>query len=140
MDVFLCLGEMRSLEATGRNDWVSTLTKDHRSYFYPSVSGSVVVRTIPSKPLWLDMFKVRGSWAITKSVLNPYEINSTFTVTSNVWNGLPTASYPNIIKDYSISPTQRDLTEFGFDFAVLNNRLYGKYPLLSLITQSDCQS
>ncbi len=116
------------LEATGRNDWVSTLTKDHRSYFYPSVSGSVVVTDLlPSKPLWLDMFKVRGSWAITKSVLNPYEINSTFTVTSNVWNGLPTASYPNIIKDYSISPTQRDLTEFGFDFAVLNNRLYGNY-------------
>ncbi|MDM1295383.1 SusC/RagA family TonB-linked outer membrane protein [Sphingobacterium sp. N143] len=116
------------LEATGRNDWVSTLSREHRSYFYPSVSGSVVVTDLlPSKPMWLDMFKVRGSWAVTKSVLDPYEVNSTFSVTSNVWDGLPTASYPNIIKDYSISPTQRDLTEFGFDFAVLNNRLYGNY-------------
>jgi len=116
------------VEATGRNDWSSTLTKENRSYFYPSISGSVVVSDfLKNKPTWLDLFKVRSSWAITKTVLDPYEVNSAFTVSSNVWNGLPTASYPNLIKDYSISPTQRNLTEFGFDFAVLRNRLYGNY-------------
>jgi ferric enterobactin receptor len=30
------------LNVTGRNDWSSTLPKENRSYFYPSVSGSVV--------------------------------------------------------------------------------------------------
>src|SRR5690606_10323291 len=99
------------VEATGRNDWSSALSKEHRSYFYPSVSGSVVVTDLlPSKPTWLDMFKVRGSWAITKTVPSPYEINQAFSITNNVWDGLPTAAYPNSIKDYSISPTQRDLT------------------------------
>lgn len=116
------------LEATGRNDWVSTLTKENRSYFYPSLSASAVVTDLlASKPMWLDMFKVRASWAVTKSVLDPYEVHSAFTVKGNVWNGMPTASYPNIIKDYSISPTQRNLTEFGFDFAILKNRIYGNY-------------
>ncbi|MCW8310598.1 SusC/RagA family TonB-linked outer membrane protein [Sphingobacterium thalpophilum] len=116
------------VEATGRNDWSSTLPQANRSYFYPSVSGSVVVSDfLSSRPAWLDLFKVRGSWAVTKSVLDPYEINRAFTMTPNVWDGLPTASYPNLIKDYSISPTQRNLTEFGFDFGLLRNRLYGNY-------------
>ena len=30
------------LTITGRNDWTSTLPKENRSYFYPSVSGSFV--------------------------------------------------------------------------------------------------
>ncbi|MCL2502836.1 MAG: SusC/RagA family TonB-linked outer membrane protein, partial [Bacteroidales bacterium] len=30
------------LTVTGRNDWSSTLPKENRSYFYPSVSGSLV--------------------------------------------------------------------------------------------------
>lgn len=79
------------------------------------------------KPQWLNLLKVRGSQAVTKQILDPYEINQAFTVTANVWDGLSTGSYPNSIKDFSISPTQRDLTEVGLDFSVLNNRLYGDY-------------
>src|SRR5690606_5550989 len=30
------------ISATGRNDWASTLPKDSRSFFYPSVSGSLI--------------------------------------------------------------------------------------------------
>ncbi|MGN2372349.1 SusC/RagA family TonB-linked outer membrane protein [Sphingobacterium spiritivorum] len=115
------------LEATGRNDWSSTLPKENRSYFYPSLSGSVVVSDLFEKPQWLNLLKVRGSQAVTKQILDPYEINQAFTVTANVWDGLSTGSYPNSIKDFSISPTQRDLTEVGLDFSVLNNRLYGDY-------------
>ncbi|CAM3851257.1 SusC/RagA family TonB-linked outer membrane protein [Sphingobacterium prati] len=123
------------LEATGRNDWSSTLSKEHRSYFYPSLSGSVIVSDLlDNKPQWLDMLKLRGSWAVTKTVPDPYEINQVFRVNNNVWDGAPTATYavtnPDYqfdIKDFSISPTQRDLTEIGFDFAVLKNRLYGNY-------------
>lgn len=117
------------LEATGRNDWSSTLTAEHRSFFYPSLSGSAVLTELfPSiKPSWLNLLKLRGSWAVTKVVPQPYEIRQTFSVNSNVWDGMATASYPNSIKDYSISPTQRDLTEIGVDFSALNNRIYGNY-------------
>src|SRR5690606_3783390 len=117
------------VEATGRNDWTSALPKETRSYFYPSVSGSVVVSDLVKdiKPTWVSMFKVRGSWAVTKSVPSPYEIRQNFGVNSNVWDGMTTASYPNSIKDFSISPTQRDLTEVGVDISLFNNRLYGNY-------------
>lgn len=115
------------LEATGRNDWSSVLPKETRSYFYPSVASSVVVSDLFDKPSWMNMLKVRGSWAVTKAVLSPYEINQVFSVNSNVWDGLPTASYPNNIKDFTISPTQRNFTEFGVDLSVLDNRLFANY-------------
>lgn len=117
------------VEATGRNDWSSALPEENRSYFYPSVSSSVVVSDLMRdvKPHWLSLLKVRGSWAISKTVLDPYEINQVFSVSTNVWDGMSTASYPNSIKDYSISPTQRDMTELGVDLAFLNNRIYANY-------------
>ena len=34
-------------EGTFRNDWASTLPKATRSYFYPSVSGSLIARVPP---------------------------------------------------------------------------------------------
>lgn len=117
------------VEATGRNDWSSVLPKETRSYFYPSLSGSVIISDLIKefKPNWLSMLKARGSWAVTKSVPDPYEINQAFSVSSNVWDGMSTASYPNSIKDFSISPTQRDLTEIGVDVSLFNNRIYGNY-------------
>lgn len=116
------------LEATGRNDWVSTLPKESRSFFYPSVSGSVIVSDfMNNRPNWLNMLKVRGSWAVTKYPTSPYQINQVFSVSNNVWNGLPTAAYPNSIKDYSIRPSQEDLTEFGLEWSLLKNRLTGNY-------------
>lgn len=117
------------LEGTGRNDWSSTLSKDQRSFFYPSLSSSVVVSDLIKefKPSWLNLLKARASWAVSKKVPDPYIINQVFGVTSNVWDGLSTASYPNSIKDYTIRPTQEDLTEFGIEYAVLNNRLFGNY-------------
>lgn len=117
------------VEATGRNDWSSTLPEETKSFFYPSVSGSVVVSDLmkDAKPHWLSLFKVRSSWAVTKAVPDPYEIRQSFSVTSNVWDGKSTAAYPNSIKDFTISPTQRDMTEIGADIALFDNRLYANY-------------
>lgn len=120
------------LEGTGRNDWTSTLPAETRSFFYPSVSGSVLVSELLSnKPSWMDLLKVRGSWAITKFAPNPYEVNQVFSVTNNVWDGLSTGSYPNSIKDYSIKPSQEDLREIGLEWSLLNNRLTGNYTYYS---------
>lgn len=116
------------IEATGRNDWSSTLPEENRSYFYPSLSASAsLTDLIDFKLSWLDQFKVRGAWVVTKKTPNPYDVRQAFSISNNVWDGYPTASYPNSIKDYAISPTQNDSYEFGFDFAVLKNRVFGNY-------------
>jgi len=117
------------VEATGRNDWSSTLPRENRSYFYPSVSGSVVLSDLAQdiKPGWMNLLKLRGSWAITKAIPDPYEINQSFSVSTSVWDGLSTGSYSNIIKDYAISPTQRDSWEVGVEFSALGQRVFGDY-------------
>ena len=46
------------LEATGRNDWSSTMPTTSKSYFYPSVSGSFVIsQLMPGTEDWLDLLK-----------------------------------------------------------------------------------
>lgn len=120
------------VEATGRNDWASTLPKEHQSFFYPSISGSVIISDfLTRKPTWLNLLKARVSWAVTKFSPNPYDINQVFTVTANVWDGLSTGSYPNSIKDYSIKPSQEDLSEFGIEWSLLNSRVNGNYTYYS---------
>ena len=58
------------LDVTGRNDWSSALlySDGHGtySYFYPSVSGSVVISELLPLPEILNFWKVRGSWTQTK--------------------------------------------------------------------------
>ncbi|MGB5242923.1 MAG: SusC/RagA family TonB-linked outer membrane protein [Lutimonas sp.] len=55
--------DMLFLSVTGRNDWVSTLPADNRSFFYPSVSGSWVFTELFGKSDFLSFGKLRGSWA-----------------------------------------------------------------------------
>lgn len=116
------------LEATGRNDWSSTLPEQTKSYFYPSVSASAsLTDLIAFDAPWLNQLKVRGGWVQSKLTPGAYAINQAFSIANNVWDGLPTASYPNTIKDYTIAPTQYDSYEFGADVAFLKNRLFGNY-------------
>ncbi|MBS1662146.1 MAG: TonB-dependent receptor, partial [Bacteroidetes bacterium] len=60
------------ITATGRNDWSSTLPLDSRSYFYPSLSGSLVFTELLPKNTILSFGKIRGSWAQVGKDANPY--------------------------------------------------------------------
>ncbi len=64
------------LTVTGRNDWSSTLPKENRSYFYPSVSGSFVFTELLPQNDFLSFGKVRASWAKVGKDADPYVTNS----------------------------------------------------------------
>ncbi len=100
------------IEATGRNDWSSTLPSDDNSYFYPSVSGSMIGSQIIKMPQWFPFWKVRGSWTISKRDLGIYDLNQTFSVTSDAWNGLNSASLPSSIRG-SVKPITDRTWEVG---------------------------
>lgn len=86
------------LDVTGRNDWSSTMPSNARSYFYPSAGASLVVSEFfNTLPEWLDFWKVRGSWTLSKSDLGVYATNNTYNTATGVWNGLNAASYPGTI-------------------------------------------
>ncbi len=111
------------VDITGRNDWSSTLPTSSRSYFYPSVASSVILSEFFAKPQWLDMWKVRGSWTKTKNDIGVYATNNTYSIATNVWDGLNSASYPSIIRGTSLQPESSISYEFGTVANMLKNRI-----------------
>ncbi|MGO1722261.1 MAG: SusC/RagA family TonB-linked outer membrane protein [Sphingobacteriaceae bacterium] len=68
---------------TGRNDWSSSLAKINRSFFYPSVSTSLVVSDMINQsggqlPSFINFLKVRGSYAAVGNDLGPYRLNNVY--------------------------------------------------------------
>lgn len=118
---------MLFLTVTGRNDWTSTLPKENRSYFYPSVSGSFVFTELLPKNDVLSFGKVRVSWAKVGKDTNPYE-----TATS-LW---PTGTYLGdkigVGNTWSkgnpiLKPEMTKSTEIGLELSFFNNRLHFDY-------------
>ncbi|SHL93910.1 SusC/RagA family TonB-linked outer membrane protein [Hymenobacter psychrotolerans] len=76
------------LEATGRNDWDSTLPRGNWSYFYPSTSLAVAytdLLKLDSKVLSLG--KLRASWARVGKGASPYELTTLYDLGSGIANG-----------------------------------------------------
>lgn len=121
------------LDVTGRNDWSSTLPKANRSYFYPSAGASTVISELVQLPNWMNFWKVRGSWALSKGDLDIYATNRAYNTALGVWEGLNAASYPTNIFDGSIKPKTARTWELGTMAYFLKNRLqldvtwYNKY-------------
>ncbi|MFT4032275.1 MAG: SusC/RagA family TonB-linked outer membrane protein [Siphonobacter sp.] len=112
------------LDVTGRNDWSSSMPTTSRSYFYPSVGGSVVmsefIKTLPS---WLDYWKLRGSWTLSKSDLSVYATNQTYSTTTADWGSLNSAYYPTTIRNSTVKPETNRTWEVGTSAYFLNKRL-----------------
>ena len=71
------------LDATLRNDWTSTLSKDNRSFSYPSLSLSYVFTSMMNNlgmttPNWLTYGKLRASYASVGNDLGAYQLYNTY--------------------------------------------------------------
>lgn len=65
------------LDVTGRNDWSSTLPARNRSFFYPSVSGSVALNDLfdfGRRGGLINLLKIRASWAQVGNDTAPYRV------------------------------------------------------------------
>ncbi|MBV6427390.1 MAG: hypothetical protein KIPDCIKN_01908 [Haliscomenobacter sp.] len=112
------------LEVTGREDWSSTLAEENRSYFYPSVSGSFVAsELLPATKDWLDLLKVRGSYAVSKTIPGVYAINSSYTLNNATWNTLSGASVPTSLYPSDITPAAANTAEVGLQGLLFKNKL-----------------
>ncbi|MCD8072474.1 MAG: TonB-dependent receptor, partial [Alistipes sp.] len=109
------------LDLTARNDWSSTLPPGNNSYFYPSVSASIlldrVFRLKESAP-WLDMLKVRGSWANVGNDTNPYNTQEVYL------NGIFSSSYylPTMERNPDLKPENVESWEAGLDMVMFKGR------------------
>jgi TonB-linked SusC/RagA family outer membrane protein len=116
------------LSVTGRNDKISTLPVSNNAFFYPSVSGSVVISELAKMPAWLTYLKARGSWSRVSSGLldsdNPYTYNYLPAYDkANRWNNVPSLSYGGTLQNPDLKPRTSDSWEAGLELKLFNNRL-----------------
>ena len=124
------------LDLTARNDWSSTLSKDNRSYFYPSVSYALLVnRFIDPDREFLDMLKLRASWADVGNDTQVYQLYQTFSVPQQGYLGLTVLEGPSVKLKPDLKPESIRSTEFGVEFNMFKNRLYGDFSIYEIVTK-----
>ena len=109
------------IDITGRNDWSSTLPKENRSYFYPSVSTSLLISKMMNLPDWVSLIKLRSGWAEVGKDTEPYLINPTLDQSS--WGDDLTYSLPSSMPNTNLKPEIATSYEIGTDISLFNNRL-----------------
>lgn len=121
------------LTVTGRNDWVSVLNKDNRSFFYPGVSSSFVfsnaIEGLKESPI-LSFGKVYAAYNKTGNVtgISPYALNLTYSQPGNFpYNNLvsyiPAAQKPN----KNIKPEFVHSFEIGTQLSFFDRRLNAEF-------------
>lgn len=113
------------LSITGRNDWVSTMPVRNNHYFYPSVSGAVIVSEIIDMPVWLYQTKVRGSWSrVSIGRIDDYPYSHLQTYNTGVkWNSIPSLYRSGQLINPDLHPETSDTWEVGLDLGFLQGRL-----------------
>lgn len=109
------------VDFTARNDWSSTLPKENRSYFYPSISTSILVSEFVNLPEYISLLKFRSSWAQVGKDTSPYLINPT--LTQGYWGNDFTYSLPNSMPNTNLKPEIATSYEIGTDVKLFLGRL-----------------
>ncbi|WP_166959654.1 SusC/RagA family TonB-linked outer membrane protein [Yeosuana marina] len=118
------------LTATGRNDWSSTLPKDKRSFFYPSVGMSAVITDLFKKgghditsPNGLSYLQLRSTWAKVGKDAPIGALESSLSTNINslassayTWNGVDVGN-PNLEPEFTRS------FEIGLDARFFESRV-----------------
>lgn len=109
------------VDITGRNDWSSALTRENRSFFYPSVGLTVVASDLMASPDWLSFLKFRASYAEVGNDTDPYRTVRAANIRGGGNGGYLQLSTTIPIKD--LLPENTASLEVGADVRFFRNRL-----------------
>ncbi|WP_289044680.1 SusC/RagA family TonB-linked outer membrane protein [uncultured Olleya sp.] len=112
------------LDFTARNDWASILPSANNSFFYPSVSGSIVLSdALNIRSEALNFLKIRGGWSKVGSTgaLSPYNLTPTFTLANSGFGNQ--ASLPDTQFNPNLKAETVTGIEVGIDGKFFNNRI-----------------
>ncbi|WP_089998242.1 SusC/RagA family TonB-linked outer membrane protein [Chryseobacterium taichungense] len=109
------------VDGTFRIDQSSNLPKADNSYFYPSVTGSLILSEL-WKPSWMSFWKIRGNYAEVGSSTKNYQLQNTYRVRGGFGNvGLVDQSY--FLANPNLKPQRSKEVEFGMEGQFFKNRL-----------------
>lgn len=112
-------GKAIFVDVTGRNDWSSTLPVENNSFFYPSVSSSIVLSDLIKLPAIISFAKLRGSFAQVGNDTEPYKTAKYYT--PSAFSG--SAEMATTLYNKSFKPEISSNYEVGLDYRMFNNRL-----------------
>ena len=114
--------DMIYLDLTARNDWSSTLPKENQSYFYPSVSLSVLANEMFNFGRQVGLVKLRGGWAKVGNDADPYQLYPTYGDIGQ-WGESTRLSKSGTILTPNLRPEEATSWEGGIDLSFFQNRL-----------------
>jgi TonB-linked SusC/RagA family outer membrane protein len=102
------------LDGTFRNDWSSTLPVEHNSYFYPSVTSSLILSELPllQNQKWISFAKLRLGWAQVGNDTDPYQLYKVYEALSSI-NGNSAYSLTNQLSNRNLKPEITSSLETG---------------------------
>jgi TonB-linked SusC/RagA family outer membrane protein len=113
------------LTVTGRNDWISTLPKENRSFFYPSVSLAYDIHDLFDKDSEFFTFgKIRTSWAeVGKGPLFG-QVGHYFVADGDFpFDGAGGYRSSTLLGDINMIPEKNRSYEIGADLRFFKNRV-----------------
>ena len=109
------------LEGTIRRDRSSTLPVDNNTFWYPSVSGNIIVSNWIDAD-WLGFAKLRANYAEVGNDTNPYNVFNTYTIFAP-FDGAGVASNNSSLKNPELKPESTESWEVGFEANFFDNRV-----------------
>lgn len=134
-DLGLAYKNMLYFNATGRNEWSTTLPEANNSFFFPAFNGSFVFTELPGLKdnKILPFGKIRASYAIIANDAFTYGTLPVFTQASfgDGWTngisfpfgGVPGFQLSTTLPNSELKPEFLKSFEVGLDLRFLNNRL-----------------
>lgn len=112
------------LNLTARNDWSSTLPSSNRSYFYPSINGSLILsEALKLKSNTLDFLKLRGGWSEVGNDADPYQLSTVYNF-QTAFDGNPIQTSSQKKLNENLKPETTRSTEVGIEASFWKNRLH----------------
>lgn len=114
------------LNATGRNDWFSTLNPESNSYLYPSVSTSFLFTEAfaSAMPEWMNYGKLRLAYAEVGGDTSPYTNQLFYGVNTNTFNGFALGYISNSTSpNPNLKPLKVKESEIGLELILLDRRI-----------------
>lgn len=113
------------IDATLRNDWLSSLPLDKNNYLFPSVSTSLVFTDLINSPglkSVLNFGKLRAAYGRSGNVVNMYALNPTYGL-GTPYGANATMGVPTTVYDPALKPSLSSEYEIGTELQFLKNRI-----------------
>lgn len=110
-----------TISGSARNDWSSTLPKESRSYFFPSVGFSSILSNMMKMPEFISFAKLRGSYAATGNDARPYLLTQTYTFSAGGPSGFISRDGVKPFPD--LKPELTTSLEIGTEVRLFNGRI-----------------